>query len=107
VGTTVRYTLDRAARVRFTVERRAAGRRVRGRCVAPTRANRLSPRCVRHVGVSGSFAHAGAAGPNRLGFRGRIGGRALTPGDYRLVGTPPRVGTTAGTPRRIAFRIKG
>jgi hypothetical protein len=59
------------------------------------------------VGVSGRFTHAGAAGANRFRFRGRIGGRALAPGRYRLVGSPPRVGTTAGTPRRIAFRIKG
>jgi hypothetical protein len=107
VGTTIRYTLDRAARVRFTVERPAPGRRLANRrCVAPNRANRLRPRCTRYVAVRGSFSHSGSAGVNRFRFTGRIGGRRLAPGSYRLVVTPPAVGRTRGVVRRIPFRIK-
>ena len=89
VGTTVRYTLNVGASVRFTVVRLLPGRRgKRGRCVKPTRENRNARKCTRRVRVRGSFTRTGSAGPNRFRFMGRIGGRKLTPGDYRLVATP-------------------
>jgi hypothetical protein len=89
VGTTVRYTLNIGASVRFTVVRLLPGRRAKGgRCVKPTRLNRNARKCTRRVRVRGSFTRTGSAGPNRFRFMGRIGGRKLTPGDYRLVATP-------------------
>jgi hypothetical protein len=88
IGTTVRYTLNIGASVRFTVVRLLPGRRVKGRCVKPTRLNRSARKCTRRVRVRGSFTRTGSAGPNRFRFMGRIGGRKLTPGDYRLVATP-------------------
>jgi hypothetical protein len=88
VGTTVRYTLNVAASVRFTVVRLLPGRRVRGRCVKPTSENRNARRCTRRVRVRGSFTRTGSAGTNRFRFMGRIGGRKLTPGAYRLLATP-------------------
>ena len=81
-GTTFRYTLSEAARVVFRIDRRQRGRRVRGRCRRPTRANRGRRQCVRHVRI-GAFAHASVAGPNRKRFSGRIGRRVLRPGRYR------------------------
>jgi hypothetical protein len=100
-GATIRYRLTAAARVRFTVERRVSGRRVRGRCVEPRRSNRRRPRCARFVTVRGSFAHDGAAGANSLRFSGRVSGRRLAPGRYRLVATPRGGGRAA----RASFRI--
>ena len=89
VGTTVRYTLNLGASVRFTVVRLLPGRRAKGgRCVKPTRQNRNARMCTRRVRVRGSFTRTGSAGPNRFRFMGRIGGRKLKPGDYRLVATP-------------------
>ncbi|HEX8206272.1 MAG TPA: PKD domain-containing protein, partial [Solirubrobacteraceae bacterium] len=103
-GTRVTYDLNVAADVRFTVRRRARGRRVGGRCVKPTRRNRSKRRCARFVRVRGSFARASTAGANRFRFTGRLRGRKLRPGRYRLVATP-RAGTVAGPARRAAFRI--
>jgi hypothetical protein len=100
-GATVRYRLTTAARVRFTVEREARGRRVRGRCVEPRRSNRRRPRCVRFVAVRGSFTHDGAAGANSLRFSGRVGGRRLSPGRYRLTATPAGGGRAATASFRI------
>ena len=100
-GTTVSFTLNRAGRVRFTVEKRAAGRRVRGRCVAPSRGKRHNQRCTRYARVRGSFGRTGAAGANRFHFTGRMGGRKLSPGGYRLVAVP-----ASGQAKRTGFRIK-
>ena len=36
--------------------------------------------------IKSGFAHSGAAGANSFKFSGRIGGKALAPGSYRLVG---------------------
>jgi hypothetical protein len=88
VGTTARYRLNIGARVRFTVARLLPGRRVKGRCVKPTRRNRTARKCTRRVRVRGSFTRTGSVGPNRFRFMGRMGGRKLRPGDYRLLATP-------------------
>lgn len=86
VGARVAYGLNVAASVRFRVERVLGGRRVGGRCVKPSAANRKRRRCARRVPVKGSFEHAGAAGANSFRFSGRLGRKALRPGRYRLVG---------------------
>lgn len=99
-GTTVSFTLDAASTVRFTVERAGGGRKVRGRCVAPRRANRRARRCVRYTALGTSFDRSGGAGANRFHFSGRIGGKALRAGSYRLVGS------AGGTVRTAAFTIK-
>jgi hypothetical protein len=83
-GTRVSYALSEPATVTFTVQRAAPGRRVRGRCRRPTRNNRTRPRCVRYVTVRGRFRHVGKAGANRFRFTGRLRGRKLRPGRYRL-----------------------
>ncbi|MGH2918858.1 MAG: hypothetical protein ACRDLS_09730 [Solirubrobacteraceae bacterium] len=107
-GARVRYRLDVAAKVRFVVQRRRAGRRVgagtSGECVAPTKQNRTRAKCVRYVAVKGSFSRSARAGSNRVYFTGRLGGRTLRPGAYRLVATPTADGVTGNTVRR-SFRV--
>jgi len=82
-GTRVSYTLNVGATVRFTVEHKRRGRFER----AP-----------------GSFARSRPAGDDHFTFTGRIAGRALQPGEYRLVATPT-AGDRNGTPARAPFRI--
>lgn len=88
VRTRVSYTSSDAASVRFSVERSSQGHRVDGRCVKSTRSNRSRTRCTRYVRVSGSFTRNRGAGTNRFTFSGRVGGRAVKPGRYRLLATP-------------------
>lgn len=83
VGTTFRFRLNRAASVRLSFSRILSGRRAGGRCVKPTRANRSKPRCSRYQS-RGALTMAGRAGSNAYTFRGRIRGRTLKPGRYRL-----------------------
>jgi PKD domain len=74
LGTVVKYRLVSAASVRFTIQRVAVGRRL--------------------VTVRGSFTITGRAGNNSFRFIGRVNGRALAPGNYRLVATPSAGGAT-------------
>lgn len=48
----------------------------------------LAPRC----GMTRSFQFRGHKGVNRLRFRGRLGGRRLAPGTYRIVARAVRSG---------------
>jgi hypothetical protein len=98
-GATVRYALTAAAAVAFTVERGLRGRSVGGKCRKQTPANRRKKKCTRFRKLKGGFTHQGAAGPNSFRFSGRLRGRALKPGKYRLVA---RTGITS---RAAGFRI--
>jgi hypothetical protein len=84
-GATVRYALTGAATVEFVVERRIAARRVGRSCVKQGAANRGRKPCALYRPLKGGFADPGAAGPNSVGFSGRVRGRALKPARYRLV----------------------
>ena len=87
-GTRISYALDETATVRFTV-RRAVRRRNR----------------TRYVPLAGSFAHSGTVGGNTLRFRGRLGGKWLAPGRYRLLARPTDSAGNVGRVVRTAFRI--
>jgi hypothetical protein len=103
-GTDVRFKLSVAAPVRFTVERRGAGRKVGGTCRATTKKNRHAKKCTRYVRVKGSFVRNGVSGANHFHWNGRLKGKALKAGSYRLIAT---VGSgLTQLLRRAAFTIK-
>lgn len=107
-GARVSYSVDAVASLRFAVQRVLAGRRkasgTSARCVAPTRANRRAARCTRHVPVKGSVARTSRAGANSFYFTGRLGGRRLARGSYRLLATPAANGLSGRSLSRT-FRI--
>lgn len=84
LGAKVSYRLVSAARVRFTIQRVVGGRRF--------------------VPVPGSFTVTGRTGNNTFPFSGRLHGRALVSGHYRLVATPIASGIT-GNDRTTGFTI--
>jgi hypothetical protein len=80
-GTTVRFTLKLPAKVTFRVVRTPGSHKVKG-----------------------SFARTGVRGKNKFRFAGKMRGKALKPGNYRLVGT---VGSgPKASVRRAAFTVK-
>jgi hypothetical protein len=105
-GALVSYRLNEAAAVRFRVERRVTGRRVKGKCVRVRRSNRKRKHCSRYVGVKGSFTHTGKVGANAFGFTGRLRGKKLKPGRYRLVANPRDAAGNTGPAVRARFRVK-
>jgi hypothetical protein len=105
VGSTVRYRLDKASRVTFTVEQVTSGRRRGKSCVAPTKALRKAKKCTRYVVKPGSFMHSGKAGANSFRFTGRLSGRKLGAGSYRLTATPATAQGRRATAVRAGFKI--
>lgn len=83
-GTTFSFRLNQVAEVTMLVRRVRPGRRAGRRCLAPTRANRTRPRCLRLVTVA-TLKRDARAGLNRIPFSGRVGRRVLAPGAYRAV----------------------
>jgi virginiamycin B lyase len=103
-GTTVTYTLSRAASTRFTVESVQKGRKKGKKCVAPKPSNKKGKKCTRYVLVKGSFKRAGAGGKNRFKFSGRIGSKRLKPGSYRLIAVAT-AGSSKSKLKRANFKI--
>jgi hypothetical protein len=95
-GTIVSYTQAQHATTAFTVQRPEPGRRQGTRCVSPSKGNRSHRRCTRYVPI-GTFRHKDRAGRNRLIFSGRVLGRQLATGDYRLESTPTNSAGTGPT----------
>ena len=107
IGTRVTFRLSEAASVAFKVERARPGRRVARRCVRPTRRNRKRRRCTRYVLQRGSFTVAGAAGETHFRFTGRLRGRKLRPGRYRLVAVATDGDGNRSAAKRAGFRVVG
>lgn len=84
-GARVRFTLNEGARVVVTTQRRTTGRRsASGRCVAVTRSNRSGRRCARYTTVRGSLSRGFRAGSGSVRYTGRLAGRRLATGRYRV-----------------------
>jgi glucose/arabinose dehydrogenase len=105
-GTIVTFRLDEPAIVTVIVRRVRRGRMIRGRCQRGTRSHRKAQHCTLWSAVRGSFRITGRRGSNRLRFTGRIAGRTLAPGGYRLIlRARDRAGSLA-KPARARFSIR-
>jgi len=104
-GTVFTFDLSAAARVTVTFTGKVAGRRVGGRCVAPTRVNRRRPSCARTV-HPGRLSFVGPAGANAVSFDGLLGRHLLPLGQYNARFTASNAHGQA-TPVGLAFTIVG
>jgi N-acetylneuraminic acid mutarotase len=87
-GATVSYTDSLAGTTAFTVLHAVSGRRVKGKCVRATHANRKARHCTRYVKVAG-FTRTDVKGANHFHFTGRISRRhKLAVGAYHLQAIP-------------------
>ncbi|HEV7775016.1 MAG TPA: PKD domain-containing protein [Conexibacter sp.] len=104
VGTTFRFTLDRAANVRIGFARQTRGLRNRdGDCVRPSRRLAGHRRCKLFV-PDGTLVRSAPQGAIRVPFSGRVGRRALRPGSYRA-GLTAAIGGRSAKPTVLTFRI--
>jgi hypothetical protein len=85
IGGTVRYRLSEQAVVRFSVEKIRRGRSARR--------------------VGGALMHAGHRGSNNFAFTGRVGGRKLQPGRYRMVARATDAVGNPSVSERVTLRI--
>jgi uncharacterized repeat protein (TIGR01451 family) len=105
-GTDVTYSVTQAATTTLTVHRRARGVRKGKRCVKPPRKppRRKPKRCTRLV-RQGTITHQDPAGPVSFHFSGRLRGKALKPGSYR-VSAVARNFSGASPAVRAGFTVK-
>jgi hypothetical protein len=103
----VTFRLDEHATVIFSVQRAVSGHESGGRCQQrPGHSHRKAKRCTIWRTLSGSFRVTGDRGTNRFTFTGRIGGRTLASGRYRLVARPRPPAGSPGKPVRARFSIR-
>jgi hypothetical protein len=103
VGTVFAFTSSAAARVTFTFTESLKGVRVKGRCVAVTKADHRSRSCLRTVTL-GTLTVAGRSGVNRLSFAGKLGPHTLRPGHYTVTITATVSGKTSSK-HTLAFTV--
>lgn len=101
-GGTVFYRLSEPARVGFRVERAGKGHRRGKRCLAGSGEGR---KCTRYAKLRGSFGDEGGLGLSSVRFRGRLNGRSLAPGPYRLVAIATDLAGNSSKPATRSFRI--
>jgi hypothetical protein len=104
-GTTLSFTLDKAATVKIAIQRPAAGKRSKGKCRKPTPKLAKAKRCTRWVGVGTLTRKNMAAGAAKVPFTGRIGKKALKPGSYRAAITPTSTDGAKGKARIAKFTV--
>jgi hypothetical protein len=99
LGATVSYSLSATGSVEFSVERKSAGRKAGKKCVKQTAANKAHKKCSFYKPLKGSFSVTGATGSNSFRFSGRLGGKPLKPGSYRLTAA------AGGAAKKAVFKI--
>jgi hypothetical protein len=104
-GTKISFHLSEAATVRFTIQRRARGRKAGRKCVAPRPSNRGALSCVRWLKVRGQIERARIEGPHSFRFTGRIGRRKLAPGSYRAVAVATDAAGNRSAVKRQTLRV--
>jgi hypothetical protein len=105
IGTTFSFALDQQASVQFAFAQRAVGRKVAGKCAAPTRGNRHGRACKRAV-PRGTLTLSGHAGTDRLSFQGRVSAsKRLSPGAYTLTVTASNASGQRSVAKSISFSI--
>jgi hypothetical protein len=103
-GTTISYRDSQAATTTFTVVSEAKGHKQGKSCKQPSKANKRGKPCKLLV-RKGSFTHVDIAGANSLHFSGRLGGKSLAKGVYKLQAVP-RNAAGSGVMVSKSFTIK-
>ncbi len=105
-GATISYADSQEARTRFAILIATPGVARGARCLsAPKHGSVHGRRCRRYVKIAG-LSHSDAAGLNKLRFSGRVGGRKLAAGHYKLAATP-RAHRKTGATLSATFTIVG
>lgn len=106
--TKIKFKLTEKARVTFTVEKPSKGRMVGSTCRKQNRKNIKGKRCTYWLRAGKSFRAGGKAGKkaNSLKFSGRVGGKRLRKGKYRLKAVAVDSSKKKGPAKTVAFRIR-
>jgi Tol biopolymer transport system component len=104
-GTAIRFRLSEKAQVTLRFQRARLGRRVGGKCVKQTSANKGAPKCTRYVDA-GKRTVPGTKGKNAFKFHGKISKtKVLAPGRYRLKARAKDAAGNRSASKSEKFRI--
>ncbi len=103
-GATVSYSSSGQGTTRFTIAKKTAGIEQEGECEKPHKRHQRGKRCSFYELLDGDFARENEPGGNSFHFTGRLNGRTLAPGTYRLTATP-EYESIYGSPIKRKFRI--
>jgi CSLREA domain-containing protein len=103
-GATITYRDSEAATSTFTVQRKVLGYVVGHRCSVRRPKSHGHPRRCTTFTTVGSFTHRDAAGMNRFRFTGRVAGRPLGAGSYRML-VVARAGATKSALSTLRFSV--
>jgi streptogramin lyase len=103
-GTTLTYMLSEDAKVTLAIERVLPGRKKGATCGKPSRSNRKAKKCTRFV-PQGTLTRTGQRGQNAVPFSGRIGSKALKPGNYRVGISGTDAAGNTGLPQYAKFTV--
>jgi hypothetical protein len=99
------FRLSKDATYRLAFDQTKAGRRRHGRCVPQSRTVKTGTRCTAYVRRA-TLSGTGKSGANSLAFRGRVAGKALPLGRYRVTfGAVDSAGNRA-TSKTARFRLR-
>jgi hypothetical protein len=105
-ATTLTLVLSEAATVTLTFERARPGVLVGHSCRARTSSGHNGRPCSRYAGVAGDVRESAHAGRDRIKFEGVLeGGRALSPGTYRLSLSARAGGASAAAGQHPTFTL--
>ena len=104
-GALVRYRLSEPASTAFTVQAPRVGRRYGARCVLVRHPITPRNRCTLWTTLPGTFARSSPGGHQRVRFTGRLAGRRLRPGRYRLRALTTDLLGNVGDPVTAGFEI--
>jgi hypothetical protein len=105
-GATISYTDSETGLTTFTVMSPSKGFRSGRSCLAkrPRHRKGKQRRCTRYIKL-GSFTHPDTAGANHFHFTGRVKGRPLRVGSYRLQAIARNAAGQPSRPRTVTFQI--
>jgi hypothetical protein len=103
-GAKITYIDSQAATTTFTVLMPVTGRTQGRSCRKPSKANRHGRRCTLYKAL-GTFTHADVAGLISLHFSGRLRGKKLAKGSYRLQAVPNDA-AGKGAAVSVKFKVK-
>lgn len=105
LGRTIGFDLSEAASVQYRVSRLSDGVKVRSKCLAKKK-GRSGKKCTRATLLPGAIASIGSAGVNTFTFGGKLNGKKLSPGRYRLTAIATDSVGNASSPQSFTVTIK-
>jgi uncharacterized repeat protein (TIGR01451 family) len=104
-GATVSYNLNTAATTTHSVLKPAPGIKSGKTCVKPPKKPpKGAKKCTRFVPI-GSFKHTDVAGKNKFRWNGKLKGKKVKPGSYRLQAVA-RNASGKSAAKQVGFKIK-